>query len=79
MMKMLIEPLLNAVWAVQAMQQNVEKINALSVITSVSLDHTNFLGNTVEEISKEKWILRKIQIPLFFAIIFIAISTMKMR
>ena len=26
---------------------NVEKINALSVITSVSLDHTNFLGNTV--------------------------------
>ena len=39
---------------------NVEKINALSVITSVSLDHTNFLGNTVEEISKEKsGILRK--------------------
>ena len=39
---------------------NVEKNNALSVITSVSLDHTNFLGNTVEEISKEKsGILRK--------------------
>ena len=32
----------------------------MSVITSVSLDHTNFLGNTVEEISKEKsGILRK--------------------
>ena len=39
---------------------NVEKNNALSVITSVSLDHTNFLGNTIEEISKEKsGILRK--------------------
>ena len=39
---------------------NVEKNNILSVITSVSLDHTNFLGNTVEEISKEKsGILRK--------------------
>jgi dihydrofolate synthase/folylpolyglutamate synthase len=31
----------------------VEKEN-LSVIMSVSIDHTNFLGNTVEEIAKQK-------------------------
>lgn len=32
---------------------NVEEKN-LSVITSISLDHTNFLGNTIEEIAKQK-------------------------
>ncbi|MBE6719508.1 MAG: hypothetical protein E7571_02485 [Ruminococcaceae bacterium] len=32
---------------------NVEEKN-ISVITSISLDHTNFLGNTVEEIAEEK-------------------------
>ncbi len=32
---------------------NVEKEN-ISVITEISLDHTDFLGNTVEEIAKEK-------------------------
>ncbi|MBR1763209.1 MAG: hypothetical protein IJ731_07590 [Eubacterium sp.] len=32
---------------------NVEKSN-LSVITSISLDHTDFLGNTVEEIAENK-------------------------
>lgn len=32
---------------------NVEKKN-LSVLTSISLDHTNFLGNTIEEIAKQK-------------------------
>ena len=38
---------------------NVEKKN-LSVITSISLDHTDFLGNTIEEIAEEKsGILRK--------------------
>ena len=38
---------------------NVENEN-LSVITSISLDHTDFLGNTVEEIAEEKsGILRK--------------------
>lgn len=33
---------------------NVEKNNILSIITSISLDHTNFLGNSVEEIANEK-------------------------
>ncbi|MDD6603852.1 MAG: Mur ligase family protein [Eubacteriales bacterium] len=33
---------------------NVEKHNICSVLTSVSLDHTDFLGNTVEEILREK-------------------------
>ena len=38
---------------------NVEKKN-ISVITSVSLDHTAFLGNTLEEIAKQKsGIIRK--------------------
>ena len=38
---------------------NVEKEN-LSVITSISLDHTDFLGDTVEKIAEEKsGILRK--------------------
>lgn len=32
---------------------NVEKKN-ISVITSVSIDHTNFLGSTIEEIAKQK-------------------------
>lgn len=33
---------------------NVEKENVCSVLTSISLDHTDFLGNTVEEITREK-------------------------
>lgn len=33
---------------------NVEKRNVCSVLTSISLDHTAFLGSTVEEITKEK-------------------------
>lgn len=33
---------------------NVEKKNVCSVLTSISLDHTAFLGSTVEEITKEK-------------------------
>ncbi len=33
---------------------NVEKSNVCSVLTSISLDHTGFLGSTVEEITKEK-------------------------
>ena len=38
---------------------NVEKEN-LSVITSISIDHTNFLGGTIEEIAENKsGILRK--------------------
>lgn len=38
---------------------NVEKSN-LSVITSISLDHTDFLGNTISKIAEEKsGILRK--------------------
>ena len=38
---------------------NVEKKN-LSVITSISLDHTDFLGSTIDEITEEKsGILRK--------------------
>lgn len=32
---------------------NVEKSN-IAVLTSISIDHTNFLGNTIEEITKEK-------------------------
>lgn len=38
---------------------NVEKKN-ISVITSIAIDHTSFLGNTIEEIAKEKsGIIRK--------------------
>ncbi len=33
---------------------NIIKAPALSVITSISLDHTNILGNTIEEISAQK-------------------------
>ncbi|MGN0532221.1 MAG: bifunctional folylpolyglutamate synthase/dihydrofolate synthase [Eubacterium sp.] len=33
---------------------NVEKDNVCSVLTSISLDHTDFLGSTVEEILREK-------------------------
>jgi dihydrofolate synthase/folylpolyglutamate synthase len=33
---------------------NVETNNVCSVITHIALDHTNFLGNTVQEIAKEK-------------------------
>lgn len=33
---------------------NVEKENICSVITSVSLDHTDFLGKTIDEITAEK-------------------------
>lgn len=33
---------------------NVEKKNVCSVLTSISLDHTDFLGSTIEEITKEK-------------------------
>lgn len=39
---------------------NVEKNNVCSVLTSISLDHTAFLGSTIEEITKEKeGIIRK--------------------
>lgn len=33
---------------------NVERENVCSVLTSISLDHTDFLGNTIEEITREK-------------------------
>lgn len=33
---------------------NVEKENVCSVLTSISLDHTDFLGDTLEEITREK-------------------------
>lgn len=33
---------------------NVEKNNVCSVLTSISLDHTAFLGDTIEEITREK-------------------------
>lgn len=33
---------------------NVEKNNLCSVLTSISLDHTDFLGSTIGEITKEK-------------------------
>ena len=33
---------------------NIIKNSVLSVITGVSIDHTNFLGNTIEEIAGEK-------------------------
>lgn len=33
---------------------NVEKENVCAVLTSISLDHTDFLGNTIEEITAEK-------------------------
>jgi dihydrofolate synthase/folylpolyglutamate synthase len=42
-------------------------INPLaSVITSISLEHTNILGNTIEEIAKEKGGIIKPGVPLFF-------------
>lgn len=36
----------------------------LSIITSISLDHTNILGNTIEEITKEKAGIIKNNIPI---------------
>lgn len=33
---------------------NVEKENVCAVLTSISLDHTDFLGNTIEKITAEK-------------------------
>lgn len=33
---------------------NVENKNVCSVLTSISLDHTDFLGSTIEEITREK-------------------------
>lgn len=43
---------------------NVEKRN-IAVLCSISLDHTNFLGNTVEEIKKEKEGIIKHDCPCF--------------
>lgn len=43
---------------------NVEKSN-IAVLTSISLDHTNFLGNTIEEITKEKEGIIKPDCPCF--------------
>lgn len=43
---------------------NVEKRN-IAVLCSISLDHTNFLGNTVEEITKEKEGIIKPDCPCF--------------
>lgn len=39
---------------------------ALAVITSVSLDHTEILGNSIEEIAKEKAGIIKPSVPVFF-------------
>ncbi|MGN0522993.1 MAG: bifunctional folylpolyglutamate synthase/dihydrofolate synthase [Eubacterium sp.] len=44
---------------------NVEKENVCSVITSVSIDHTSFLGNTVDEIKVEKLGISRKNSPCF--------------
>lgn len=44
---------------------NVEKHNVCSVITSVSLDHTDFLGDTVEKIKTEKLGIKRDNSPCF--------------
>lgn len=43
---------------------NVEKKN-IAVLTSISLDHTDFLGSTIEEITKEKEGIIKPDCPVF--------------
>ena len=43
---------------------NVEKEN-IAVLTSISLDHTDFLGSTVEEITKEKEGITRDNCPCF--------------
>lgn len=39
---------------------------ALTVITSISLEHTDILGNTIEEIAREKAGIIKAGVPVFF-------------
>ena len=39
----------------------------LSIITNISLDHQNFLGNTIEEIATEKAGIIKNKVPVFVA------------
>ena len=45
---------------------NVIETPVLSVITGIALDHTQFLGNTVEEIAKEKAGIIKNNIPVLY-------------
>ena len=45
---------------------NIITTSVLSVITGVALDHTQFLGNTVEEIAKEKAGIIKPFVPVLF-------------
>lgn len=45
---------------------NVIRSPLVSVITSISLDHTQYLGNTVEEIAWEKAGIIKPEIPVIF-------------
>ncbi len=46
---------------------NIIKTPILSVITEISLDHTSFLGSTVEEIAREKAGIIKPSVPVLFA------------
>ncbi len=45
---------------------NVFENPILSVITGISLDHTQFLGNTIEEIAKEKAGIIKSNVPVLY-------------
>lgn len=45
---------------------NIISTSILSVITGIALDHTQFLGNTVEKIAKEKAGIIKKNIPVLF-------------
>lgn len=45
---------------------NAVKAPVLSVITSISLDHTEILGNTLEEIAREKAGIIKENVPVVF-------------
>lgn len=45
---------------------NVIKTPVLSVITGIALDHTQFLGNTIEEIAKEKAGIIKENVPVLY-------------
>ena len=42
---------------------NIVSTSILSIITGISVDHTNFLGNTISEIAKEKAGIIKSKVP----------------
>ena len=45
---------------------NIIKNPLLTIITSISIDHTNYLGNTIESIAKEKAGIIKNNVPVLY-------------